>query len=162
MEDAAWNFDGGMLPVDCMQVDYINAHATSTPVGDVAEIRAIRLALSQCESSNDKPLLVSSTKGATGHLLGAAGAIEAAITALAVSNQVVPHTRNLHVISDDIMHVIADERCPVGDSTQFTSPRRFIHLVQHEPLYAEVNLAMSNSFGFGGTNVSLLFAKYDN
>jgi len=162
MKDAAFNFDTGMLPINSMQVDYINAHATSTPVGDVAEIRAIRLALSQCESSNDKPLLVSSTKGATGHLLGAAGAIEAAITALAVSNQVVPHTRNLDVISNEIMEVITDERCPEGDSTQSTSSRRVIHLVQHEPLYEEVNLAMSNSFGFGGTNVSLLFAKYNN
>ncbi|KAL3783166.1 hypothetical protein HJC23_001516 [Cyclotella cryptica] len=160
IKDAALDSEDGISTSNGTQVDYINAHATSTPVGDVAEIRAIRQALSQSESLTDKPLLVSSTKGATGHLLGAAGAIEAAITVLAVSNQVAPHTRNLHVISDDIMQAITDERCPVvDDSMHLTSPERAIHLVQHEPLYEEVNLAMSNSFGFGGTNVSLLFAK---
>jgi 3-oxoacyl-[acyl-carrier-protein] synthase II len=158
MNDAAWH---GEESSHGLQVDYVNAHATSTPVGDVAEIRAIRLALSQCESWNGRPLLVSSTKGATGHLLGAAGAIEAAITVLAVSNQVVPHTRNLHEISDDIVQAMTDERCNVGDSTQSTGSKRDIRLVQHEPVYDELNLAMSNSFGFGGTNVSLLFAKYN-
>jgi 3-oxoacyl-[acyl-carrier-protein] synthase II len=127
-------------------IDYINAHATSTPVGDVAELRAIRLAVSQSERST-KPLYVSSTKGVTGHLLGAAGAIEAALAVSAVADQIVPHTQNLIEISGDILQVLGD-----GERT--------IHLVQNEPLHQEVNLSMSNSFGFGGTNVSLLFARY--
>ena len=131
-------------------VDYINAHATSTPVGDVAEIRAIRLALSKKETDCMKPLLVSSTKGATGHLLGAAGAIEAAFTVLAISDQVVPHTKNLMKVSDDIAQVISSHNTGVHP----------IHLVQKEPMPRNIDLAMTNSFGFGGTNASLLLAKY--
>jgi 3-oxoacyl-[acyl-carrier-protein] synthase II len=134
--------------IDMHDVDYINAHATSTPVGDVAEIRAIQLALSQSSaaaSDTTKPLLVSSTKGAMGHLLGASGAIEAAVTTLAVANQVVPHTHNLNVVSEDIAQVVSGQN---------------IRLVQHEPISQGVDVAMSNSFGFGGTNVSLVFARY--
>lgn len=132
-------------------VDYINAHATSTPVGDVAEIRAIRLALSKEENICLKPCLVSSTKGATGHLLGAAGAIEAALTVLAISDQVVPHTKNLVQVSDDITQVIDSHNSGLHP----------IHLVQKEPMSRSIDVAMSNSFGFGGTNASLLFSKYN-
>lgn len=135
--------------VDVQDVDYINAHATSTPVGDVAEIRAIELAMSQGQASyTTKPLFVSSTKGAMGHLLGASGAIEAAITALVVANGVIPHTHNLNSVSDDILSVMSRD------------DRRPLDLIQNEPVDNDVNLAMSNSFGFGGTNTSLLFAKY--
>jgi 3-oxoacyl-[acyl-carrier-protein] synthase II len=138
--------------IDMNHVDYINAHATSTPVGDVAEIRAIQLALSKHEMSNAaNPLLVSSTKGAVGHLLGASGAIEAVITVLCVQNQVAPHTQNLTVISEDILQVISEK----NDYTN-----KAIHLVQHKPLHQDIQFAMSNSFGFGGTNASLLFARY--
>lgn len=140
-------------------VDYVNAHATSTPMGDVAEINAIRLALSRTLNRNDEdgmpsPLLVSSTKGATGHLLGAAGALEAAITVRAVSENTVPHTRNLDVISDDITQALEQ----FTDDPTMPS-RRSIHLVQHRPISQTINVAMSNSFGFGGANVSLLFGK---
>jgi 3-oxoacyl-[acyl-carrier-protein] synthase II len=139
-------------------VDYVNAHATSTPMGDLAEINAIRLALSRTKSGYEDgmppPLLVSSTKGATGHLLGAAGALEAALTVRAVSENMAPHTRNLDVISDDIAQAL-------GKSTDDPTmpPRRSIHLVQRGPIPRTINVAMSNSFGFGGTNVSLLFGK---
>jgi 3-oxoacyl-[acyl-carrier-protein] synthase II len=132
-------------------IDYINAHATSTPVGDVAELNAIRLALLQSESSeqrNNTPLLVSSTKGATGHLLGAAGAIEAALTVSAVSNSTVPPTQNLSKISDEVLMLLHP-----NDGT------RLIHLVKNEPIQKELRYALSNSFGFGGANVSLLFTK---
>lgn len=138
-------------------VDYINTHATSTPIGDVAEINAIRLALSRTTHTNNNenapslPLLVSSTKGATGHLLGAAGAIEAALTVMAVSENTVPHTRNLDEISEDISKALKPgEKRP---------QQRSIHLVQHEPISQTINSAVSNSFGFGGTNVSLMFGK---
>lgn len=136
-------------------VDYINAHATSTPIGDVAEMNAIRLALSQSKlAKNDStvsPLLVSSTKGATGHLLGAAGAIEAAISAMSVFADTAPHTRNLERISEDVFQAMQTD-----DSSTSVRP---IHLVQIEPTRQQINAAISNSFGFGGTNVSILFGK---
>ena len=135
-------------------VEYINTHATSTPVGDVAEINAIRLALSRTNHYEKNkplpPLLVSSTKGATGHLLGAAGAIEAALAVMTVSQNSVPHTRNLDDISDDIQHALKSKDEKI---------QRSIHLVQHKPISQTITSAMSNSFGFGGTNVSLLFGK---
>ncbi len=139
-------------------VDYVNAHATSTPIGDVAEINAIRLALSRTaggyEDGVPPPLMVSSTKGATGHLLGAAGALEAALTVRAVSENTIPHTRNLDIISDNITQALGQS---ADDPTM--PPRRSIHLVQHGPVSRTIDVAMSNSFGFGGTNVSLLFGK---
>ncbi|KAL7545908.1 hypothetical protein ACHAWF_009261 [Thalassiosira exigua] len=140
-------------------VEYVNAHATSTPVGDVAEVNAIRLALSRTEDeprsreSPASPLLVSSTKGATGHLLGAAGALEAALTILAVSEGTVPHTRNLVEVSEDISAVLEPPDDASGTS------QRIISLVRDEPIRKDVRTAMSNSFGFGGTNVCLLFGK---
>jgi 3-oxoacyl-[acyl-carrier-protein] synthase II len=115
----------------CDDIGYINAHATSTPIGDMAESLAIARVFSS------RPF-VSSTKGSTGHLLGAAGALEAAITVMALSDQTLPHTRNLKNIDKnlgDIRHVI--------DS----------------PLKNSFNHAMTNSFGFGGTNVSLIFSN---
>jgi 3-oxoacyl-[acyl-carrier-protein] synthase II len=148
--------DAGIGSMD--YVDYVNTHATSTPIGDVAEINAIRLALSRTTSRSDdddvpSPLLVSSTKGATGHLLGAAGALEAALTAQTVSENFVPHTRNLDVISNDIAQALEPGGRKRGGSG------RSIHLVKHEPISQPINVAMSNSFGFGGTNVSLIFGK---
>jgi 3-oxoacyl-[acyl-carrier-protein] synthase II len=147
LEDA-----GNCMSMD--DVDYVNAHATSTPMGDVAEINAIRMALSRTtsETKHVSPLLVSSTKGATGHLLGAAGSLEAALTIRAVSEDRVPHTRNLDAISEDIVKAL-------GPTSDDALTRRSIQLVQHEPITQTINIAMSNSFGFGGTNVSLLFRK---
>mmetsp|Transcript_24439 Transcript_24439/g.96410 ORF Transcript_24439/g.96410 Transcript_24439/m.96410 type:complete len:307 (+) Transcript_24439:346-1266(+) len=113
-------------------IGYINAHATSTPLGDRAENSAIQELFPQ-------KTLVSSTKGAIGHLLGAAGAVEAAFTVLAISSGMVPPTVNLEEPDEGfLMDYVAQKGRPT--------------IIQH---------AMSNSFGFGGTNVSLLFKQLD-
>ena len=119
-------------------VDYINAHATGTTVGDIAEAKAISsLMLGQDGVQNEHQVTVSSTKGAVGHLLGGAGAIEAIFCILAVANDVVPPTLNLDVPD-------------VGTGFNF---------VRNQAQEKRVRVAMSNSFGFGGTNSSLVFVK---
>ncbi|RYO77297.1 hypothetical protein DL762_009353 [Monosporascus cannonballus] len=121
------------------QVDYINAHATGTAVGDVAEALAIRSLMSGEEGHADESqVTVSSTKGSIGHLLGAAGAIEAIFAIMAITENVAPPTLNLH--DPDI------------------EPR--FNLVPLEAQQKQVNVAISNSFGFGGTNATLAFSKY--
>lgn len=114
-------------------VDYINAHGTSTPAGDVAETDAIKLAL----GSHAQSVMVSSTKSMTGHLLGAAGGIEAVFSVLALRDQKVPPTINL----DE-----PGEGCDLD-------------YVPNQCREAPVKVTMSNSFGFGGTNGTLVFAK---
>ncbi|KAF5661547.1 3-oxoacyl-synthase II [Fusarium heterosporum] len=121
------------------QVDYINAHATSTSVGDVAETSAIkRLMLGEEGHQKESDVTVSSTKGAIGHLLGAAGAIEAVFSVLAIHEGVVPATLNL-------------QDPDVGAAFNF---------VPNQAQEKTVGVAVSNSFGFGGTNSSLVFSKY--
>mmetsp|Transcript_587 Transcript_587/g.707 ORF Transcript_587/g.707 Transcript_587/m.707 type:complete len:147 (-) Transcript_587:1145-1585(-) len=115
-------------------VDYINAHATSTPLGDAVENHAIATLLS---SRDPISVNVSSTKGAIGHLLGAAGAVEAIFTILAVHNDILPPTINL---------------CNLDDEFKF-------NYVPNIAQQKAVNVALSNSFGFGGTNTSLAFSK---
>ena len=115
------------------QVDYVNAHGTSTPLGDVAETVAVK----SCFGDHAKKLAVSSTKSMTGHLLGAAGGIEAVFTALAIRDQVAPPTINL---------VNPDPACDL-DYVPNTARRM------------KIAVALSNSFGFGGTNGSLVFKK---
>ncbi len=122
--------DAGLEPSD---IAHVNAHATSTPIGDVAEVNAMRRALGDAADS----LIVSATKGSTGHLLGAAGAVEAIATILALRDRVAPPTRNLDDPDDD-----------VGLDIARVSPR---------PLRSGPLAAVSNSFGFGGHNVSLAF-----
>ncbi|MFN7623058.1 MAG: beta-ketoacyl-ACP synthase II [Acidobacteriota bacterium] len=112
-------------------IDYINVHGTSTPAGDVLETTAIKRAF----GDHAYRLAASSTKSMTGHLLGGAGGLEAGITALAVKNQVLPPTINL----DN-----PDPKCDLD-------------YVAHTARSARVNYALSNSFGFGGTNAALLF-----
>ena len=115
-------------------VDYVNAHGTSTPHGDRVETIAIK----RCFGEHAKKLAVSSTKSMTGHLLGAAGGLEAGITALAVYNQVAPPTINL------------DEPDPECDLDYVPNAAR--------PM--AITYALSNSFGFGGTNAALLFKRH--
>lgn len=116
------------------EVQYINAHGTSTPAGDLAEVSAIKKVFGE----DAYKLAVSSTKSMTGHLLGAAGAIEAIFSVLAIRDQVAPPTINL----DE-----PDEGCDLD-------------FVPHEPRKMPIDVVISNSFGFGGTNGSLVFRRY--
>jgi len=121
--------------IEPRQVDYINAHGTSTPHGDKVETLAIR----RCFGAEANRVAVSSTKSMTGHLLGAAGGLEAGITVLSVYNQIVPPTINLDV---------ADSECDLD-------------YVPNTARSMAIEYALSNSFGFGGTNAALLFKRYD-
>jgi 3-oxoacyl-[acyl-carrier-protein] synthase II len=116
-------------------VDYINAHGTSTPQGDQLET----LAINRCFGEHALTLAASSTKSMTGHLLGAAGGLEAGITVLAVHNQTAPPTINLD-------H--PDDNCNLD-------------YIPHKSRPLKIDYALSNSFGFGGTNAALLFKRYD-
>jgi 3-oxoacyl-[acyl-carrier-protein] synthase II len=118
------------------KIDYVNAHATSTPLGDALESQAIENVFG--ERAKDHTLLVSSTKSMTGHLLGGAGGLEAGITILAMLNQTAPPTMNL---------VEADPECR-------------LNYVPNKPQSAKIDYALSNSFGFGGTNGSLVFKRW--
>jgi 3-oxoacyl-[acyl-carrier-protein] synthase II len=124
--------DAGVAPD---QVDYINVHGTSTPAGDVNETNAIKSAFGE----HAYRLALSSTKSMTGHLLGGAGGLEAGITALAVLNQTLPPTINYET---------PDPECDLD-------------CIPNQPRAAKVTYALSNSFGFGGTNAALLFKRFD-
>lgn len=115
------------------QIDYINAHATSTSLGDLSEVRAVKNTFGSVAGK----LAISSIKGATGHLLGASGGIELVASALALKHQVIPPTINL----DE-----PDEECDLD-------------FVPNTPRDAKVNVIMSNSFGFGGHNATLIIRK---
>jgi 3-oxoacyl-[acyl-carrier-protein] synthase II len=117
------------------EIDYINAHATSTPMGDASETKMLKLALGE---ENARATPVSGTKGATGHCLGAAGALEATFTTLAIRDGKLPPTINYEV---------EDPECDLD-------------YVPNEPRDATVNIAVSNSFGFGGHNACVVFKKF--
>ncbi|KAJ9639415.1 Mitochondrial beta-keto-acyl synthase [Coniosporium apollinis] len=125
------------------EVDYVNAHATSTSLGDAAENRAIKsLLLGKDGKQNASEINISSTKGAIGHLLGAAGAVEAIFSVLAVHQDTLPPTLNLESPGDP--------------------PEEFdCNYVPKVAQSKRVNVALSNSFGFGGTNASICFSKFD-
>ena len=123
--------NAGIEPSD---VDYINAHGTSTHLNDSTETMAIKTAFGE----HSKKVMVSSTKGNTGHLLGAAGAVEAAICVKAVEAGIVPPTLNYQV---------KDEECDLD-------------VVPNEPRKVDLNVAMSNSLGFGGHNASIVIKKF--
>jgi 3-oxoacyl-[acyl-carrier-protein] synthase II len=124
--------DGGILPED---VNYINAHGTSTPYNDINETLAIKTTF----GDHAYKLVVSSTKSMTGHLLGAAGGIEAIATILAIQNKLIPPTINL---------TNPDPECDLNYSP-------------NKPTEMDINYAISNTFGFGGHNASILFKKYE-
>jgi 3-oxoacyl-[acyl-carrier-protein] synthase II len=124
MKDAGLNGD---------DIQYINAHGTSTPAGDVAESNAAKLVLGPAAEQ----VRMSSTKSMIGHLLGAAGAVEAIFSVLAIRDQVAPPTINLDT----------------------PSPGCDLNYVAHQPQEARIDSAMSNSFGFGGTNGTLIFSR---
>ena len=115
-------------------IDYINAHATSTPAGDAAETAAIK----QVFKANAHTLPISATKSMTGHLLGAAGAVESIFTVLAVREKMLPPTINLKT---------PDPNCDLD-------------YVPNQARPLAIRTAMSNAFGFGGTNASLVFRSY--
>jgi 3-oxoacyl-[acyl-carrier-protein] synthase II len=125
----------GDAGIDPGEIDYINAHGTSTPLGDSAETRVIKLALGE-ENARKTP--VSSTKGATGHCLGAAGAVEGMFTILAVNRGALPPTINY------------EEPDPACD----------LDYVPNEARHHRVDVALSNGFGFGGHNACLVFRKF--
>jgi 3-oxoacyl-[acyl-carrier-protein] synthase II len=120
--------DAGLTPAD---IGHVNAHATSTPVGDTAEAAAIRNAIGE-------HVLVSATKSQTGHLLGAAGALESVFTILALRDQIVPATANLDDPDDD-------------------AAVQSLDIVRHEPRRTTLTAAVNDSFGFGGHNIALVF-----
>jgi 3-oxoacyl-[acyl-carrier-protein] synthase II len=122
--------NGGLTPAD---VDYINAHGTSTPMGDDLELEAVENMFGE----HGRKVAMSSTKSATGHLLGAAGAIEAIFSILAIRDNVAPPTLNLHEPS----------RASIIDRVALTAQQR------------KIDVVLSNSFGFGGTNASVIFKR---
>jgi 3-oxoacyl-[acyl-carrier-protein] synthase II len=122
--------------ISASDIDYINAHGTSTPLGDEIELGAVQ----KLVGNSAGHISMSSTKSCIGHLLGAAGAVEAIFSILAIRDRVVPPTINL-------------------DNPSVETP---IDLVAHQMRKREVDTALSNSFGFGGTNASLIFRRYAN
>ncbi|MEQ9447540.1 MAG: beta-ketoacyl-ACP synthase II, partial [Rhodospirillaceae bacterium] len=119
--------------ISASEIDYINAHGTSTPLGDEIELGAVTRVLGDAASKS----VMSSTKSAVGHLLGAAGSVEAIFCLLAMRDNTAPPTLNL----------------------DNPSVETEINLVPHTPLKKEINVALSNSFGFGGTNATLVMRK---
>jgi 3-oxoacyl-[acyl-carrier-protein] synthase II len=124
--------DAGMVPE---QIGYINAHGTSTPLGDLSEVRAVKKVF----GDHAYKLAMSSTKSATGHLLGAAGGLEAGILALAMRHQIIPPTLNL----DE-----PGEGCDLD-------------FVPHHPRQVDLEYALTNSFGFGGTNGAVILKRFE-
>jgi 3-oxoacyl-[acyl-carrier-protein] synthase II len=125
--------DAGIAPE---QVEYVNAHGTSTPLGDPAETRVLKLALGE-EHARQTP--VSSTKGATGHCLGAAGAVEAIFTLFAVNRGVLPPTINYET---------PDPLCDLD-------------YIPNEARHKQIEIGVSNSFGFGGHNACVVLQRWN-
>jgi 3-oxoacyl-[acyl-carrier-protein] synthase II len=126
--------DANMKPEE---IDYINVHGTSTPLGDISETKAVKSVF----GDHAYKLNISSTKSMTGHLLGAAGAVESIASILAIKNNIVPPTIN-HFTDDD----------QIDNNLNFTF---------NKAQKREVNAALSNTFGFGGHNFSVIFKKFN-
>src|SRR4029079_8086665 len=125
----------GRAKISPAEIDYINAHGTSTPLGDEIEVGAVQ----RLVGNDAAHISMSSTKSSIGHLLGAAGAVEAVFSILAIRDGVAPPTINL----------------------DNPSVQTAIDLVPHQPRKRKIDVALSNSFGFGGTNASLVFRRVD-
>ena len=123
--------DAGLQP---QQIDYVNAHGTSTPVGDRIETAAMKRLFGEHASK----VAISSTKSMTGHLLGGAGGLEAGITIMAIRDQIAPPTMNYET---------PDPECDLD-------------YTPNKPRPMKIDIALSNSFGFGGTNGALVFKRY--
>ena len=120
--------------LDSAKIDYINAHGTSTPAGDILELKAVKKTF----NDHSKNLIINSSKSMIGHLLGAAGGVEAIVCILSILNSKVHQTINVSNL---------DAECDLN--------------VNHESAVdCDINYALSNSFGFGGTNGSLIFSKF--
>lgn len=126
--------------ISMSEIDYINAHATSTPIGDNSELIGISNVIENTASGKGKPLYVSATKSMTGHLLGAAGAVESILSVLAVKHNIIPPTINLKNPDDNIP--------------------QHLKIVSDKALETEVNYALNNTFGFGGHTATSIFKKY--
>jgi len=122
--------------IEADKIDYINAHATSTPLGDISELQAMKNVF------GDRHVAVSATKSMTGHLLGAAGAVESIITVLSVKHDIIPATINTTAL---------DEQVPLG-----------LNLVLGKAIHQPVHYAINNTFGFGGHTASSVIKKYTN
>ena len=121
--------------LDPSKIDYINAHGTSTPAGDILELKAVKKTF----GDHSQKLIINSTKSMIGHLLGAAGGVEAIVCILSIMNSKIHQTINIENL---------DEACDLN--------------VNHESsVDQDINYALSNSFGFGGTNGSLIFSKFN-
>jgi 3-oxoacyl-[acyl-carrier-protein] synthase II len=148
--------DDAQLVMGQVPIGYVNAHATSTPKGDQIEATVVdrvlrfhhnkKYILSDAASTTHH--YMSSTKGATGHLLGAAGALEAAFTVMTLVDQMIPPTLNFNQ--------------PEDDDSNGSQPKSFRHVSGGRAIKppTDLQLAISNSFGFGGTNASLVFRRY--
>lgn len=126
--------DASLMPKD---VDYINAHATSTPIGDPSETKAIARLFGQ----DTDQMYISATKSMTGHLLGAAGVVEAITTIQSIRNNIIPPTINTTEIDKEIP--------------------QHLNIVLKEPLEKQVNVGMSNTFGFGGHNCTIILKRFE-
>jgi 3-oxoacyl-[acyl-carrier-protein] synthase II len=134
--------DGGIAPEE---VDYINAHGTSTPTGDGVEVRAVDHVFGE----HAQDLYISSSKSSFGHLLGAAGGVESAITCMAIRHGIVPPTLNLDQL-DAAIESPQDRDRPLVP---------YEHFAPYKPVERPIRTALSNSFGFGGTNATLAFRR---
>ena len=119
--------------ISASKIDYINVHATSTPLGDISELHGIKRAF------GDQPVAISATKSMTGHLLGAAGAIESVISILALKNDIIPPTINTQEL---------DQKVPGG-----------LNIILGTSVQQPVNYVLNNTFGFGGHVASSIFKK---
>ena len=136
-------------------IQYVNAHATSTPLGDNIEVKVLdKIFMSSSSNARHHNLYVSSTKGATGHLLGAADALEAVYTVMTLCKGKIPPTQNLVFDPNDDTNIT--------NTTNPLNTNSFKHVTEDMGIIRQdIQFAISNSLGFGGTNASLVFAKYN-